>query len=125
MRTDLIFIKDKAAEIIDDINSLDNIKKIGISQFIETSYNIQKNAEKLCLSARLLPLKSGFSKAKQEIEKTMIKETENENEPIDKALEIAENYSGYAMVGSLFISSFISFFVAIILAQLPTDFHKN
>ena len=26
MRTDLIFIKDKAAEIIDDINSLDNIK---------------------------------------------------------------------------------------------------
>lgn len=75
MRTDLIFIKDKAAEIIDDINSLDNIKKIGISQFIETSYNIQKNAEKLCLSARLLPLKSGFSKAKQEIEKTMIKET--------------------------------------------------
>ena len=75
MRADLIFIKDKAAEIIDDINSLDNIKKIGISQFIETSYNIQKNAEKLCLSARLLPLKSGFSKAKQEIEKTMIKET--------------------------------------------------
>ena len=36
MRTDLIFIKNKAAEIIDDINSLDNIKKIGISQFIET-----------------------------------------------------------------------------------------
>lgn len=51
----------------------------------------------------------------QKVIKTMIKETENENEPIDKALEIAENYSGYAMVGSLFISSFISFFVAIIL----------
>ena len=72
MRTDLIFIKDKAAEIIDDINSLDNIKKIGISQFIETSYNIQKNAEKLCLSARLLPLKSGFSKAKQDRKSTIL-----------------------------------------------------
>ncbi len=51
----------------------------------------------------------------QKVIKTMIKETGSENEQINQALEIADNYSDTAMIGSLFISSFISFFVAILL----------
>ncbi len=51
----------------------------------------------------------------QKVIKTMIKETGSENEQINQALEIADNYSDTAMIGSLFISSFISFWVAIVL----------
>ena len=51
----------------------------------------------------------------QKVIKTMIKETGSENEQINQALEIADNYSDTAMISSLFISSFISFWVAIVL----------
>ena len=51
----------------------------------------------------------------QKVIKTMIKETGSENEQINQALEIADNYSDTEMIGSLFISSFISFWVAIVL----------
>lgn len=51
----------------------------------------------------------------QKVIKTMVKETGSENEQINQALEIADNYSGTAMAGSLFISAFISFWIAVFL----------
>ena len=51
----------------------------------------------------------------QKVIKTMVKETGSENEQINHALEIADNYSGPSMVGALFISAFISFWIAIFL----------
>ncbi|MFR2196710.1 MAG: DUF1189 family protein [Clostridia bacterium] len=51
----------------------------------------------------------------QKVIKTMIKETGSENEQINQALEIADNYSGPSMVGALFVSAFISFWIAIFL----------
>ena len=51
----------------------------------------------------------------QKVIKTMIKETGSENEQINQALEIADDYSGPSMVGALFVSAFISFWIAIFL----------
>lgn len=51
----------------------------------------------------------------QKVIKTMVKETGSENEQINQALEIADNYSGPSMVGALFVSAFISFWIAIFL----------
>lgn len=51
----------------------------------------------------------------QKVIKTMINENETEDEQMIKALEIANDYSDTAMMGSLFVSAFISFFVAILL----------
>ena len=51
----------------------------------------------------------------QKVIKTMIKESGSENDQVNQALEMVDNYSDTAMIGSLFVSSFISFWVAIFL----------
>ncbi len=54
----------------------------------------------------------------QKVIKTMIKEAGVDNEQTNQALEIANNYSDTTMIGTLFISSFISFFIATLLDVL-------
>ena len=54
----------------------------------------------------------------QKVIKTMIKEAGGDNEQTNQALEIANYYSDTTMIGTLFISSFISFFIATLLDVL-------
>ena len=49
----------------------------------------------------------------EKVIKTMIKETGSENEQMLQALENADNYSMPSMIGSLFISAFIAFWISI------------
>ena len=60
---DINLIEKKATAVIKSTESLKKSVNISNDEFLKTALSIQVNAEKLCLKARLLPLRSGHPMA--------------------------------------------------------------
>lgn len=61
---DILYLKEKTEYLLKKLRDAEQLSKKDIQKYFDVTGSIQKNAESICLKARLLPLKTGHPQAK-------------------------------------------------------------